>query len=55
MMTPEERSKFFENLPVYPDSTPAIIHRPSRRFRFEVAVDRLAAPIWHMLYRLTGK
>ncbi len=39
----------FKNLPVFPDSTPAMIHRPSRRLLVEAYIERLAAPIWRML------
>lgn len=57
-MTPDEREqqrqKFFENLPVFKDSTPMLI-RPQHRPRIEVILERLASPIWHVLYRLAGK
>ncbi len=45
--------EIFKNLPVFPDShpvsTPAMIHRPSRRLQIELALERLATPIWRML------
>lgn len=46
--------EIFKQLPVWPDtthavSTPAMIHRPSRRLLIEGAIERLAAPIWRLL------
>ncbi len=49
--------EIFKFLPVFPDvpyvshavSTPAMIHRPSRRLLIERALERLASPVWRML------